>query len=477
LINAGVESLNTEEINNEIHIKPDWSLSEIETALSSPNEVVFDEGTHELSGTAEITADNVSITIRENATVRADDDASLDTYTDDQGTSGHVLFLIDNQDGVDWDVQGTVDGNLTNQPESALFPVWYDGRNGGGEGCVGGQFKWTGDLLDANHLLRLSDTADLVAPLIYSNGPVTAPVVAEGSVGCHFETVIHKTTDSSVENEVIDFNAFDSDCTVGKVIAIGDGHEQLVDINGSSEIHVESIIAHGKPTRFVTMGPDPGARLTDKNDPGARDNTIDSVKGHCASTGIELAGSGSTGNMFNTTIRGIQIKTDGPSIVASSGADNQHDNLTLKGRVVQTGGANAVWLNKDNDHQMAGLDIDLSIIESGDNGAIIEDWDRIMGEVRAQNTVSSGLILATKTGNTLSQSELKVNIHNAATGVLVGGSSSGEVNETTIRGTVKNSGANDIEVRSTVTGLRLDVDYDTISNNGSGVTEAQYSSI
>lgn len=447
---------NLSSLNDARHIQPGTSYTNINTELATPGAVIFDKGNHFLDGRLDIGTNNITIIIEQGATIKPNDSVST-TLTCSQGYARTPIFYSSGYDNVNFIIRGEIDGNDTNVTRP--HPVFIDN----GQDCS--IYVDGGNVHNSHDAFWFVDCDNIQAPIINANNAI-AVLVCEGVTNSKIGTV----TGFAAE-ELVDLNAYNKNVDVGTVV--GSNVSEMVDVNESSQITIESIRAGDSVGQLLGFSGESGYRFTSKTAIGHSDNfTLKHAEGVATTNrAINCA----DGQFKNLSLLGLNVKatSDHTVYILPDASGVEYGDITVKGRMISSGTSGRGLFIAGRDASIANVDviarnesgsgagavslnglkqaIGRILVEGADTGLRTADVNNFDFTVAISGTGADGILLATNGGTTY------------GSGI--------------IRGQSLGSGGDDINISSDVDGLRLDLDYGSITNNGTNVEEAQYSAI
>lgn len=449
------EVADTEELNNVRHIRPGTSLSDINTELSSPGTVVFDDGLHEVPDRIEPTANDLTVIIEGEAHIRLADSASPTIINDDQGDDKFFMIHADGLTNFTLIHRGLIEPNQSNLTVSGALGVsiWNS---------TDVRLRQPGGLFTNHHTAYLLvDSERIQADGLFGNDlrSGASTVVAEGLRFSQLYGVIAEGGQDGV-----DFNALCEENEVIGVVVNGSGGE-AVDINESPDNYVEGILGVNGAEGLLNVSGDSGSRYTSRAAIGhANDNTVDGIAGTITGTGIRLVNDNPINNL---SIRGMDIvSTGGKAIDCKPKEANQYDNLTLEGyaessatsdRAIQLGYATQEF-------QQDGLNVDLEVTAT-DIGFIAVRWDGVSGYIQATGCGSDGILINCDAGTANRWQLVFYAVDNGDDGLAFSGG--GDIDNGVFVGTAMENATNDLAIsQASYTDNMMWGRFGTITDNG-----------
>lgn len=350
-------------------IRPETPRPQLLEALSEPGTVVFKPGRHTIFDTIPIQSDNVTVVIEDGSRITIPGDASPTVFTGDKGSKSSFLFSSEGTSNVEILNRGSINANNRNRDLNSNTILFEDVT----DSMI---LSKEGTFEDNNVPIVLTDCQQIYTDSIHCN-----KITDNGSVinpeGC--ENCLFHDTYSKGSQEVIDFNARNTDCTIVDVFG-EDVSNEVVDINESPNTSIYGL--RGKNCdKLLHISGHSGKRRTSKS-PINHSNgvSVRQIVGEAVEEAVRTVG-----EVNDLTIEGMDVaSTEGTPLVFTAHESGNLDGIALEGNVAaRTDGAATLSMGRATT-QNEGAQLDLQSTNDG-HAAVIRNFDDVSGNVHVRS--------------------------------------------------------------------------------------------
>jgi len=266
----------------EIRFRREGPEKSIEWALSHARSVIITEGTYGAGNRIDVPRPDVTLIIGQGAKLRPAEGAEMDLWPTLRGHQDNLfrqLIYNKGHDGVRIINLGTLVAPPTwagrQSEESYRYnssaAIWYDGRQEGDSGIVGGVVFSPGKIIDVDnhgHGVAIHDAASVRVPFLHSVGMGHALLWLAGCRRCSVGTVVNVPTQGAGEGESVDMNAYNEGNVIDTMVGLGatTDNDEALDINPSPNNLIGQAVGSADIKTLVNVTAGCGMRFSEREE-------------------------------------------------------------------------------------------------------------------------------------------------------------------------------------------------------------------